>query len=393
MTEVLWPSHLMPDVRGKRVLVRVDYNVPMDKGVPTSTWRIDATLPWIRQLLQHGAAVTLISHLGRPTEGVFSQAHSLAPLRAILSQKLGQPVAWHDAWPQDKPVLAPGHIALAENVRFLSGEKAASPALAAKMAEGYDVLILDAFATAHRCHASNFALVDAFDAVYLGPLFQQELHAIRSRTQTPGKPSVALIGGAKVTTKFDLMAQLAQSFDVILLGGGLANTFLQAKGVDIGASLFEPASMAQAKQWLSSQTSACAQWILPEDMVVQDAEGIRVAKHGEVGAGRILDIGPKTIARYRSILQSAQTIIWNGPMGLFEMPEFAVGSLAMAEAVAQCQAQKLLGGGDTLAVIEQSGLPKNCFGHQSTGGGAFLAALLPDGIPVLDKLPRDVYER
>ena len=218
----------------------------MQDGVPTSTWRIDCTIAWLRQLLDRGACVTVVSHLGRPQEGTFDAAYSTQPLCAILADRLGQPIVWCPQWPAQKPPLQPGQIALAENVRFLVGEQQACPVLAAKMADGYDMVIIDAFATAHRRHASNCAIAAHCDAVYLGPLFQEELQAIRQRTAKPKRPSVAVVGGAKMATKIDLITQLLEAFDAVLLGGGLANTFLLAWDC-CGAIVAEPERVAWAK--------------------------------------------------------------------------------------------------------------------------------------------------
>nr|MBO2512330.1 phosphoglycerate kinase [Gammaproteobacteria bacterium] len=373
------------DLRGKRVLIREDLNVPIKDGEVTSDARIKAAVPTLRKALEQGAAVIVMSHLGRPKEGVFDPAASLEPVARRLSAELGRNVRLVRDW-IDGVEVAPGEIVLAENVRFLPGEKANDEALARKMAALCDVFVMDAFGTAHRAQASTEGVARYANVACAGPLLAAELEALGAALEAPRRPLVAIIGGAKVSTKIEVLRSLASKVDVLILGGGIANTIIAATGAEVGRSLVERDMVDFAKQLLRGEFGK-AGIPLPTDVVVgpglePDAKG-RVTDLAGVGpSDMILDIGPSTAEAYAARLAKAGTIVWNGPVGVFEHPEFAAGTRRIAEAVAASDAFSIAGGGDTLAAVEQFGIADR-ISYISTGGGAFLEFLEGKRLPAV----------
>ena len=357
------------DVRGKRVLVRQDLNVPIKDGRVRSTARIDAALPTLKMLLAQGARVAVMSHLGRPEEGACEPEFSLAPVAESLSEKLGRVVPlitdWIDGFAQTDDVV------LLENVRYLVGEKIDSEVLAKKMASLCDVFLMDAFGTAHRAQASTHGVGLFAPEVAAGPLMAAELDALGKALTNPGRPAVAIVGGSKVSTKLSVLTKLANQVDQIVVGGGIANTFLAAAGFCVGQSLMEP-DLIQNAELLMSRVDIP----LPTDVVVAtafSADAAAIVKQvDEVAeADWILDIGPETQASYKGMMASASTILWNGPVGVFEFPKFEGGTRALSLAIAASDGFSLAGGGDTLAAIDQFAVADK-INYISTGGGAFL---------------------
>lgn len=376
------------DLRGKRVLIREDLNVPLKGGRVTSDARIRAALPTLRMALDRGAAVIVMSHLGRPTEGEFDPAASLAPVAEALSELLGQPVPLVRDW-IDGVDVAPGNIVLAENVRFLQGEKAGDVELAKRMAALCDVFVMDAFGTAHRAHASTTQVARFAREACAGPLLVAELEALGAALDAPKRPLAAIIGGAKVSTKLEVLRVLSSKVDVLILGGGIANTLIAATGAEVGRSLVEPDMIDFAKRLLAGEFGR-AEIPLPTDVVVgpgltPDAKGRTTDLAGIGSEDMILDIGPSTAEMYAARLGGAGTIVWNGPVGVFEHPEFAAGTRRVGEAVAASDAFSIVGGGDTLAAVEQFGLGDR-ISYISTGGGAFLEFLEGKKLPAVAAL-------
>jgi phosphoglycerate kinase len=376
------------DVAGKRVFIRADLNVPQDsRGAITDDTRIRASVPGIRDALARGAAVMVTSHLGRPAEGQFSAADSLAPVAKRLGELLSRDVPlvrdwvdggrWHAA-------LRPGDLVLLENCRFNKGEKKDDEALARKMARLCDVYVNDAFATAHRAEATTHGIAKYAPVACAGPLLAAELDALSRALAHPARPLVAVVGGAKVSTKLSVLKTLAAKVDVLIVGGGIANTFLLAAGGRIGKSLAEPDLVAEAKSILASFPGKIP---LPVDVVVarelaEDATSSLKAI-GSVGAeDMILDIGARSIVAMRALLEPAGTIVWNGPVGVFEMDAFAEGTKALANAIASSRAFSLAGGGDTIAAINKFGVADR-IGYISTAGGAFLEFLEGRTLPAV----------
>lgn len=374
------------DLHNKRVLIREDLNVPLEASVIQNDQRILAALPTLRAALNQGAAVLVMSHLGRPTEGEFDSSLSLQPVAERLSELLGKPVPLLADWPHcDTSSLQPGEIALCENVRFCVGEKTDDETLAKAMAAHCDVLVLDAFATAHRAQASTHAVAKFAAAVCAGPLLEAELAALDKVLAAPASPVVAIVGGAKISTKLPLLASLLDKVDSLIVGGGIANTFLAAQGVEVGASLYEPDLLEQAKTLLKQAAAKDVTIVLPQDAVVAEevtaeAEVREVELAAVQPSDRILDVGVKSQQYYAEILQQAGTILWNGPVGLFELAPFAAGTKALAKAIAFSQAYSVAGGGDTVAAIDQFGVQDH-INYISTGGGAFLAYLQGEELP------------
>ncbi len=371
------------DLRGKRVLVRQDLNVPIKDGRVRSTARIDAALPTLKMLLAQGARVAVMSHLGRPKEGAFEPEFSLAPVAESLSEKLRREVPlitdWIDGFAQTDDVV------LLENVRYLVGEKRDSEALARKMASLCDVFLMDAFGTAHRAQASTHGVGLFAPEVAAGPLMAAELDALGKVLCYPGRPAVAIVGGSKVSTKLSVLTELANRVDQIVVGGGMANTFLAAAGFCVGQSLMEP-DLTQNAELLMSRVDIP----LPTDVVVAtafsaDADAI-VKQVDEVAeADLILDVGPETQASYQGMMASASTILWNGPVGVFEFPKFEGGTRALSLAIAASDGFSLAGGGDTLAAIEQFAVADK-ISYISTGGGAFLEFIEGKELPAVRML-------
>jgi len=376
------------DLRGKRVLIREDLNVPVKDGKVTSTARIDAALPTLRAALDAGARVLVTSHLGRPKAGKPDPASSLAPVAAKLSEMLGRKVPLATKWLDGVDVKS-GELVLCENVRYEKGEEEDDDALAKRMAKLCDVFVMDAFGTAHRAQASTNGVARHAPVACAGPLLVAELEALASALEKPKRPVAAIIGGSKVSTKIEVLQSLSTKVDALILGGGIANTILGATGVGVGKSLYEPDQVAFAKRLLAGEFGK-AEVPLPTDVVVgtsleAGAKG-RVKRVREVAADEmILDIGPETAASYADRLARAGTIVWNGPVGVFENPEFAAGTKRVAEAVAASKAFSIAGGGDTLAAIEQFGVGEK-ISYVSTGGGAFLEFLEGRKLPAVATL-------
>ena len=377
------------DLSGKRVLIREDLNVPVHEGRVTSDARIRAALPTIRAALDAGAAVMLMSHLGRPTEGNPDDAFSLQPVAARLAEMLGRDVPLERNW-IDGVDVSPGDIVLLENVRFLSGEKACDEELARKMASLCDVFVMDAFGTAHRAQASTYGVAEHAPVACAGPLLAAELEALGRALDNPPRPLVAIVGGSKVSTKLDVLDALAGIVDVLIVGGGIANTFIAAAGYDVGKSLYE-AEMLDTARGLAAGGEGRAQIPVPGDVVVAsefaDVEGVTKAVDAVSGDEMILDIGPETAARFSEIVAGAGTVIWNGPVGVFEFEHFGAGTKALAEAIAASDAFSVAGGGDTLAAIDKYGVADR-ISYISTGGGAFLEFVEGKKLPAVEVLER-----
>lgn len=381
------------DVSGKRVLVRVDFNVPIKEGKVKDDTRIVAALPTIQYLLEHQAAVILCSHLGRPKEGP-DPAFSMQPTADHLAKLLGKPVAFCEECVGPKAlaaarVLKPGEVLVLENTRFYKGETKNDPEMSRQLAELAEIYVNDAFGSAHRAHASTEGVARLLPAV-AGFLMEKEIKYLGQAISDPKKPFVAILGGAKISDKIGVIRNLLQKADMILIGGGMANTFFKAQGYPMGDSLVEDEVVDTARELLQL---GGARLRLPVDVVIADrfeneAES-KVMAMGPVPDGwRVLDIGPETVAAFAKALHDAGTVVWNGPMGVFEFPRFAEGTFGVARAVADSQAVSIVGGGDSVAAINQSGL-QDRITHISTGGGASLEMLeglvLPGVAALLDK--------
>jgi len=362
------------DLKGKRVLIREDLNVPVADGVVTSDARIRAALPTIKAALDAGAAVMLVSHLGRPVEGQPEEQFSLQPVANRLAELLGIDVPLIRDW-IDGVDVAPGQLALLENVRFLAGEKKSDPALSRKMAALCDVFVMDAFGTAHRAQASTYGVAEYAPIACAGPLLAAELDALGKAMDNPARPFVAIVGGSKVSTKLTVLDALANVVDCLIVGGGIANTFIAAAGHGVGKSLYEP-DMLDTARALAANKDDRAEIPVPTDVVVANefskAATATVKSVSAVSDDEtILDIGPETASRFADIIASAGTIIWNGPVGVFEFDQFGSGTKALADAIAASDAFSVAGGGDTLAAIDKYGVADD-ISYISTGGGAFL---------------------
>ena len=374
---------------GKRVMIREDLNVPVEGGVVTSDARIRAALPTIRAAVEQGARVILLSHLGRPKEGEFSAENSLAPVATRLGELLGQPVRLQRDW-LDGVECAPGEVVLCENVRFNKGEKKDDETLARRMAALCDVFVMDAFGTAHRAEASTHGVARFAPIACAGPLLVGELEALERALAHPARPLVAIVAGSKVSTKLTVLESLLAKVDKLIVGGGIANTFLAATGVAVGKSLHEPDMLDTARALLAQAKARGADIPLPIDVVVATEfapTAIATVKPvAAVGADElILDIGPQTAAVLAQMLQSAGTILWNGPVGVFEFDQFGGGTRVIAEAIARSPAFSLAGGGDTLAAIEKYGVEQG-ISYISTGGGAFLEFVEGKTLPAVAAL-------
>jgi phosphoglycerate kinase len=377
------------DLRGKRVLIREDLNVPLQDGGVASDARIRAALPTLQAALAQGAAVMVMSHLGRPKEGVYSAADSLAPVATRLGELLGRDVPLVRDW-LDGVDCRPGDIVLCENVRFNVGEKRDDAALAQRMAALCDVYVMDAFGTAHRAEASTHGVARFAKVACAGPLLTAELDALSRALATPARPLVAIVAGSKVSTKLTVLEALLEKVDELIVGGGIANTFLAAVGKPIGKSLCEPDMLEMARGLLARAAARGAAIPLPVDVVVAKefaAEapsrtcGVDAVQADEM----ILDIGPETARLQGDRLQAAGTILWNGPVGVFEFDRFAGGTRALARAIASSPAYSLAGGGDTLAAIDKFGVTAD-ISYISTGGGAFLEFVEGKTLPAVAAL-------
>ena len=383
---------------GKRVLIRVDFNVPVKNGRVTSEARILAALPTIRLALQRGAAVILLSHLGRPAEGQFDPDLSLRPVANRLAELLGQSVPLLRDWLQGFEI-ADGEVVLCENVRFNTGEKKNSPALARQMARLCDIFVMDAFGTVHRAEASTHGVVKYAPVACAGPLLMAELEALERVLRKPARPVVAIVGGSKVSTKLKVLKSLARQVDQLIVGGGIANTFIAAAGYAVGKSLYEKERLDAARRLAGKGFRASIP--LPTDVVVAKALSPKAAAStrsvGKVGPNDlILDIGPRTAELYARLIARAGTIIWNGPVGVFEIDKFGRGTKRVAQAVAQAttrgKAFSVAGGGDTLAALEKYGLTDQ-LSYVSTGGGAFLEFLDGTLLPAVAILTQRAAQR
>ena len=366
---------------GKRVLIRADLNVPLSDGKVTSDTRIQASVPTIEAALSQGASVVVMSHLGRPKEGSFDASASLAPVAQRLGELLDTSVALLPELDDCKNVQT-GQVALLENVRFLTGEKADDETLARRMAEICDVFVMDAFGTAHRAQASTHGVAKYAPSVCAGLLLEAELRAFQQTLAQPATPMVAIIGGAKVSTKLEVLGSLASIADRIIVGGGIANTFIAAAGYEVGSSLYEPELLDTARH-IADQVDIP----IPVDVMVAktfaaDAVGVVKAIDNVQSDEMILDIGPVTARAWAESFMDAQTIMWNGPVGVFEFAQFGQGTKVIGEAISESDAFSIAGGGDTLAAVEQYGLAEG-ISYISTGGGAFLELVEGKTLPAV----------
>ena len=377
---------------GKRVFIRADLNVPFDDaGHITEDTRIRASVPGIRLALDAGAAVMVTSHLGRPTEGILRAEDSLASIAKRLSELLGLPVRLVQNW-VDGVQVQPGQVVLLENCRVNKGEKKNDPELSKKMADLCDVYVNDAFGTAHRAEATTHGMAQFAATACAGPLLQAELEALGRALLAPKRPLVAIVGGSKVSTKLSILLTLADKVDQLIVGGGIANTFMLAAGLPIGKSLAEPDQIDQARAVMKKMQARGAAVPIPSDVVcatefsAQAKATVKAAK--DVGTeDLILDIGPQTSAQLTDILKNAGTIVWNGPVGVFEFEQFAQGTESLSRAIAASPGFSIAGGGDTLAAIEKFGITDKV-GYISTGGGAFLEFLEGKTLPAVDILQK-----
>lgn len=377
------------DLKGKRVLIREDLNVPVENGQVSSDLRIEAALPTLRAALEAGAAVMVMSHLGRPTEGIWTQQDSLAPVARRLTAMLGREVPLRRDW-VDGVAIEPGEIVLLENCRMNVGESRDDADLAAKYAALCHVFVMDAFGTAHRAQASTHGVIRAANIACGGPLLMAELDALGRALEDPGRPLIAVVGGSKVSTKLALLGSLLERVDGLIVGGGIANTFLLASGLETGRSLVEVDLVDTARKIIDNARARGVSLPLPVDVVVASEFSIDAPAHiraaNEVGpADMILDIGPDTAARYAEAIAGAGTVVWNGPVGVFEFPAFSEGTRALATAIAGSRAFSIAGGGDTLAAIDRFGVAQQ-IGYISTGGGAFLELLEGRELPAVAAL-------
>lgn len=374
------------DLSGKRVLIRQDLNVPVKNGKVTSDIRIQASVPTIEKALAAGAAVMLLSHLGRPVEGQYDEASSLKPVAERLSELLGKPVRLEKDW-LDGIVIAPGEVVLCENVRFNAGEEKNSDELGKKMAALCDVFVMDAFGTAHRAQASTHSVARFAPIVCAGPLLASELEALGKALETPAKPLVAIVGGSKVSTKLTVLKSLSEKVDQLIVGGGIANTFIAAAGFSVGKSLYEADLIEEAQRLIAAAKQAGSDIPIPVDVVCakefSETAIATIKKVEDVDADDlILDIGPDTAKQYAELLKSAGTIVWNGPVGVFEIEQFSHGTQTLATAIAESSAFSIAGGGDTLAAIDKYGI-NDQVSYTSTGGGAFLEFLEGKELPAV----------
>jgi phosphoglycerate kinase len=379
-------------VAGQRVFIRADLNVPQDDaGQITEDTRIRASVPAIRMALDAGAAVMVTSHLGRPTEGAFKPEDTLAPVAARLSELLGCPVPLLSDW-IDGVAVAPGHVVLLENCRLNKGEKKNDDALSKKMAALCDIFVNDAFGTAHRAEASTYGIAQHARTACAGPLLAAEIDAITKALAQPKRPLLAIVAGSKVSTKLTILKALSDKVDGLIVGGGIANTFLLAMGLPIGKSLAEPDLVSEARAVIDAMQARGAAVPIPVDVVTATAfkaDALATIKDvADVAADDlILDVGPRTAAALANQLMSAGTIVWNGPVGVFEFEAFSHGTETVARAVAASPAFSIAGGGDTLAAIAKYGIEGD-IGYISTGGGAFLEVLEGKTLPALEILER-----
>lgn len=377
------------DLSGKRVLIRQDLNVPIENGRITSEQRITASLPTLKRALEQGAAVMVTSHLGRPKEGVWSEADSLAPVAQRLSELLGRDVPLVRDW-VDGVDVRPGQLVLLENCRMNVGEGKDDEALSKKYAALCDVFVMDAFGTAHRAQASTHGVIRFAPVAAGGPLLMAELDALAQALDAPAKPLLAIVAGSKVSTKLELLANLVGKVDQLIVGGGIANTFIAAAGYNVGKSLYEPDLLDTAKKIVADAKARGADIPLPVDVVtakqfLPDAAAEVKAVDAVAEDDLILDIGPQTAAQYAQLIEKAGTVVWNGPVGVFEFESFSKGTEALARAIASSKAFSIAGGGDTLAAVDKFDIAGDV-SYISTGGGAFLEFLEGKTLPAVAAL-------
>ncbi|MCK5662998.1 MAG: phosphoglycerate kinase [Thiotrichaceae bacterium] len=377
------------DLAGKRVLIREDLNVPLSEGKVSSDIRIKASLPTIKHALAAGAKVIVMSHLGRPKEGEFEAKASLAPVAAHLEKLLGTPVKLVKDWLNGVEV-ATGEVVLCENVRFNKGEKKNDDNLSKKMAALCDIYVMDAFGTAHRAQASTYGVAKYAPIACAGPLLAGELEALGKALDNPARPMVAIVGGSKVSTKLTVLESLSKVVDQLIVGGGIAKTFIASAGHNVGKSLYEKDLLEQAKKLSATAQSQGCDIPIPSDVVVSainpfeqaDAAATLKLVDKVTADEMIFDIGPETSAKLTEILKTAGTIVWNGPVGVFEYDQFGAGTLAVAKAIAESTAFSIAGGGDTLAAVDKYGISDQ-ISYISTGGGAFLEFLEGKKLPAV----------
>ncbi|WP_446001232.1 phosphoglycerate kinase [Stenotrophomonas maltophilia] len=377
------------DLSGKRVLIRQDLNVPIENGRITSEQRITASLPTLKRALEQGAAVMVTSHLGRPKEGVWSEADSLAPVAQRLSELLGREVPLVRDW-VDGVEVQPGQLVLLENCRMNVGEGKDDEALSKKYAALCDVFVMDAFGTAHRAQASTHGVIRFAPVAAGGPLLMAELDALAQALDAPAKPLLAIVAGSKVSTKLELLANLVGKVDQLIVGGGIANTFIAAAGYNVGKSLYEPDLLDTAKKIVADAKARGADIPLPVDVVtakqfMPDAVAEVKAVDAVAEDDLILDIGPQTAAQYAQLIEKAGTVVWNGPVGVFEFEAFSKGTEALARAIASSKAFSIAGGGDTLAAVDKFDIAQQV-SYICTGGGAFLEFLEGKTLPAVAAL-------
>jgi len=384
------------DLANKRVLIRQDLNVPIKDGSVSNDARIRASLPTVKLALEKGAKVMLMSHLGRPTEGVAQSSFSLAPIATLLSEYLEQEVRLETNW-LDGIELQAGEVVLCENVRFNVGEKANDDVLAKRIAALCDVYVMDAFGTAHRAQASTHGVAKYAPTACAGPLLTNELSALTKALDDPAKPVVAIVGGSKVSTKLTVLDALSEKVDQLIVGGGIANTFIAAAGHDVGRSLCEADLLDQANQLTQKAKETDGDIPVPVDVVCgkefSESAAAITKPVTEVGpSDMIFDIGPETIEQFSKLLRGAGTIVWNGPVGVFEFDQFGEGTKALAHAISESSAFSIAGGGDTVAAIDKYGVADD-ISYISTGGGAFLEFLEGIKLPAVSILEERAESR
>ena len=376
------------DCKGKTVVIREDFNVPMKDGKITNDKRLRAALPTVRMVLDKGGRVILLSHLGRPTEGEFDERFSLRPVAEYLQKELGQPVSLVSSI--EEAEKADGRIVLLENIRFFNGEKKNDSALAGRLAALGDIYVMDAFGSAHRAHASTEGAVRKAKIACAGPLMEAEIKAFSKVLDKPAHPYVAIVGGAKVSTKLNVLENLIEKVDCMILGGGIANTFLAASGANVGKSLYEPDLVPEAQKIMDKAAGLGKKLPLPVDVITARAlepmAEIEVHPADAVPDDQmILDIGPETLKLYEDLIRNAATVMWNGPVGAFETEPFGNGTRALAQFLADSKAYVVVGGGDSVAAVEKYGLADK-MGYISTGGGASLELLEGKKLPSIAAL-------
>jgi phosphoglycerate kinase len=378
------------DLAGKRVLIRQDLNVPVQNGKVTSDQRIKASLPTIQHCIESGAKLMIMSHLGRPTEGTPEDQYSLKPVADYLTSALGKKVGLISDYLQKSPALSDGDVVLLENVRFNVGEKANEESLARQYAELCDIYVMDAFGTAHRAQASTHGVGLFAPVACAGPLLASELEALGTALENPPRPVVAIVGGSKVSTKLTVLDTLSQIVDQLIPGGGIANTFIAAAGYNVGNSLVEKDLIPEAKRLIEVAQATGKEIPIPVDVVCgkefsPQAEAVVKAVDRVDDDDMIFDIGPQTAIRFAELIQTAATIVWNGPVGVFEFDQFGEGTKMLAKAIASSKAFSIAGGGDTLAAVDKYGIGDQV-SYISTGGGAFLEFLEGKQLPAVAML-------